>query len=162
MANKTVKMVKLAPVSSETKEPKSSSNGVYLSSSQNAQLSRGFDLFGVASKDYDFAEVMAKAGFGVAKLARAHGLSVRQLERKFHEQFGACPREILQKIRMGLAQERLHSDAPLKQIAADLKYKHASDFTRAFRHCYHMSPAQMRSKLAEKSRRVDWMSYFAK
>jgi transcriptional regulator GlxA family with amidase domain len=75
------------------------------------------------AKDYDFAEVLAKAGFGVAKLAHAHGLSVRQLERKLPEQFGAWPRDILQKIRMALAQERMHSDAPLKQIAVDLKYE---------------------------------------
>src|SRR5436190_11266409 len=100
MANGTVKMLKLGRVSSDTKEPNSSSKEAYLSSPQNAQLSPGFDLFGVASKDYDLAEVMAKAGFGVAELARAHGFSVRQIERKFHEQFGACPREILQKIRM--------------------------------------------------------------
>ncbi len=155
-------MINLGRVSSETKEPNPSSKEAYLSSPQNAQLSPGFDLFGVSNKDYDFVEVMAKAGFSVAKLARAHGFSVRQIERIFHEQFGACPREILQKIRMALARDRLLSDAPLKQIAADLKYKHASDFTRAFRHYYHMSPAQMRIKRAEKSRRPVWMSHFAK
>jgi AraC-like DNA-binding protein len=97
-----------------------------------------------------FEEEALVNGFSVACLARARGISRRQLERNFYLEYGECPRESLQKIRMALAIRRLLSDAPIKQIAAELRYYDAAHFAHSFRHFFAESPAQMRSKLRKK------------
>jgi len=93
--------------------------------------------------------------YWLANLARARGLSVRQLERRFQEQFAVCPREVIHQFRMALASRRLLSGAPMKQIAFDLSFYDAASFSKAVRHYYGMSRLQMRRGLIEVSRRAN-------
>jgi len=97
--------------------------------------------------NHAFEDELRGARFNVAKLARACGLSVRQLEREFHKQLGACPRETIRQLRMALARDHLLSGAPLKQIADQLDYRHSAHFSRAFKAHYGTSPMEMRRAL---------------
>ena len=90
-----------------------------------------------------FEEAVVRAHFRVAELARVHGLSVRQFERASAEQFRTCPRAVIHGIRMKLARELLLSDAPLKEIAVELGYRHPAHFARAFKAYYGMTPKKM-------------------
>jgi len=112
--------------------------------------------------DGAFEEELLGAGFTVANLARGRGLSVRQFERRFHGEFGVRPCVLVQETRMRLASQWLiFKEVSLKQIAADLGYSQAADFSRAFLRYFGTSPAQMRIELKKKSGRSLWMSRFA-
>jgi len=130
----------------------SPSDGGHVPRRQYCHQSHAFAPLVITSTNSYVTDEFVKAGFSVGELARERGLSVRQFERTFREQFNSCPREMFQKIWTAMAHERLLPDAPLKQIAGELGYKHAADFSRAFRYCYRISPAQMHRKLLKKSR----------
>jgi AraC-like DNA-binding protein len=67
-------------------------------------------------------------------LARASGLSERNLNRKFQEAFGMAPHEFVMRTRIQAASEALaRSDQPLMEIAFDHGFCDQSAFTVQFR-----------------------------
>ncbi len=112
--------------------------------------------------DGAFEDELLRAGFSVANLAHARGLSVRQFERKFQHQFGARPREKIHEIRMRLACTSLLSKAALKEISVELCYRDPAHFCYAFRQFYGVSPFQMRWDLRKLTGEAGFMSHFRK
>jgi len=117
-----------------------------------------------ASMEMDgaFEEALLRVGFSIARFARGLGLSLRQFEREFREEFQCCPREVIQNIRMTLAYKRLLSEASLKEISAQLGYCDPAHFSRAFCNFYGASPLQMRRNLLKKSPKSTVTSQFSK
>jgi AraC-like DNA-binding protein len=67
-------------------------------------------------------------------LARASGLSERNLNRKFQEAFGMAPHEFVMRTRIQAASEApARSDQPLMEIAFDHGFCDQSAFTVQFR-----------------------------
>jgi AraC-like DNA-binding protein len=79
---------------------------------------------------------------GMASLARATGLGMRALERRFRAETGMSPgRWRRQHILLG-ALERLAGNEPIKAIAAAAGYATPSAFTAAFRAAFGITPAR--------------------
>lgn len=106
-------------------------------------------------------EDILKVGFNIAKLAHTYGFSVRQFERLFMQEFQCTPKAFAKKIRMDLAVSRLKSHARLKEIAAELGYKHQADFSRAFKAHYGTTPKELQFKMAKKTGNRKPLSHFA-
>ena len=113
-------------------------------------------------KDGVFEHELVGTAFRVSSLARGRGLSVRQFRRRFHEQFEACPREMILETRMRLACGWILSEASLKAISLELGYRDPAHFCRAFCRFYGASPSQMRRELRKLTRRSPLMSPFGK
>ncbi len=80
-------------------------------------------------------------------LAKAAGLSERQLNRKFHEAFGMTPYEFITRTRIQGASEALaRSDAPIVQIAVEFGFCDQSAFTLQFRKHTGITPKQFRRR----------------
>jgi len=87
-------------------------------------------------------EAGAPAARGTAALARAVGIGVRTLERRFLAETGMSPgRWRRQHILLG-ALERLAANAPIKAVAAAAGYATPSAFTAAFRAAFGITPAR--------------------
>lgn len=79
---------------------------------------------------------------GMAALARAAGLGIRALERRFLAETGMSPgRWRRQHLLLG-ALERLAGNAPIKAVAAAAGYATPSAFTAAFRAAFGITPAR--------------------
>jgi AraC-like DNA-binding protein len=55
------------------------------------------------------------------------------LDKLFHDAFGESPSGYHRRLRMEKARELLEAGKPVKEVAFHLGYKHANDFSRAFR-----------------------------
>jgi transcriptional regulator GlxA family with amidase domain len=83
----------------------------------------------------------------IEKLAGAVGLSRRQLERLFMEQTGSSPAQIYRRLRLERARHLLvQTDTPLIEIALEVGFENASNFTKAFRVTYGRTPKQVRTE----------------
>ena len=74
-------------------------------------------------------------------LAAQFGLPARRLEIAFQELFGASIFETISKLQFDCACRMLREGQPIKIIAWNLGYRHASNFTYAFRRRFGMPPA---------------------
>jgi AraC-like DNA-binding protein len=83
----------------------------------------------------------------IKELARASGLSQRQLERKFQAAFAVSPQDFLIKTRL-LAASRLlrESDESLVQIAFDCGFTDQSAFSLHFRRHFGITPRDFRGQ----------------
>jgi len=84
-----------------------------------------------------------------AALAKNCGVSVRTLERHFHKQMGKSPKTWLAEQRQQQAIELLRNGSSVKETAAVLGYKQATNFTRKFKHHWGIVPSH-------KLRRPNW------
>jgi transcriptional regulator GlxA family with amidase domain len=83
----------------------------------------------------------------VDEVARAVGVSRRQLERLFHEKTGISPGEALSKIRMNKAMFLVErTSRPLIEIALEVGFENSSHFGRKFRKNFGISPIRLRAE----------------
>lgn len=81
----------------------------------------------------------------VSGLARAAGLSARQLQRRFVESFGVGVKEFVTRARIQAAAGLLRSTSrPITEIALDCGFYDQSAFTRAFRRRTGLTPQRYR------------------
>ncbi|HWT58934.1 MAG TPA: helix-turn-helix domain-containing protein, partial [Rhizobium sp.] len=105
--------------------------------------------------DYDDARVKAAmitmeqfvdGSISIQKLAGMVGLSRRQLERIFIDKTGMSPAKAYNRVRMERAKSILvQSKAPLIEIALDVGFENASQFTRTFKRTFGQTPSQHRA-----------------
>ena len=82
----------------------------------------------------DWETLAKKAGYRVAPMAAAKGMSVYWFEREFKRQFKRLPRDWLHEVKFHEVQRRRAQGDLEKTIALGLHYAHASSFSRAFGH----------------------------
>lgn len=88
----------------------------------------------------------------VRELARRAGLSVYQFDRRMRRIFRITAGQLIQKVRMEAALQRLRaSDASIACIASECGYSDQSAFTRQFRQTIGYSPSEYRAALVQKS-----------
>jgi AraC-like DNA-binding protein len=94
----------------------------------------------------DLARSMALAppGARVVDIARAHGISVRTVQRLFSEYVGVGPKWVLQRYRLHEALAQLHAgpDTDWARFALGLGYYDQAHFVRDFRALVGRTPAQ--------------------
>ncbi len=83
------------------------------------------------------------------KLAERVGVSLRQLQRYFSQDFGMPPREWLKEKRAVDARVLLRERISLKRVAVALGYDHASQFSRDFKVSYRMTPKEFRRRCVQ-------------
>ena len=81
------------------------------------------------------------------EVARRVATSPRQLRRAFSEVGGTSFSTHLTELRMERAAELLAAgDLPVKEIAREVGYQEASQFTKAFKRRHHATPSEFRTK----------------
>jgi AraC-like DNA-binding protein len=90
------------------------------------------------------AAASAQPGTKVADLARAHGVSVRTVQRLFANYVGVGPKWVLQRYRLHEALAQLHTgpDTDWARFALGLGYYDQAHFVRDFRALVGRTPAQ--------------------
>jgi AraC family transcriptional regulator, transcriptional activator FtrA len=100
-----------------------------------------------------------EAQFSCKLLAMRFGISPRQLERVFRAQFNASPKLWLRQERMKMAVDLLQHGHAVKCVAADLHFRGADTFCRAFKNYFGQKPDEFRYTLGDvasgKSNRVE-------
>ena len=92
----------------------------------------------------------------IEEISRRVATSPRQLQRVFADIGGSGFRSHLRAVRMARAKELLATtDLPVKEIATRVGYDDPSQFSKAFKHTYGMSPSQMRATRRDSGRKVD-------
>ena len=104
---------------------------------------------------FDEAAAILAAEFArpirVDDVARRVATSPRQLQRVFAEIGGLGFRAYLRRIRMCHAADLLATtDLPVKDVARQVGYRDASQFSKAFRRAHGVSPSQSRGDAARK------------
>lgn len=82
----------------------------------------------------DWETLAKKAGYRVAPMAAAKGISVYWFEREFKRQFKRLPRDWVRELKFREVQRRRAQGELERSIARHLGYAHASNFSRAFGH----------------------------
>ena len=83
----------------------------------------------------------------IAELARQFYLSPHHLSHAFKSQVGYSPKQYLRLLRLSCARELLESsDLAVSQVARASGFADVSNFIRAFRECYGVSPGRMRER----------------
>jgi len=91
-------------------------------------------------------EQFVDGSMSIQKLAAMVGLSRRQLERIFIDKTGMSPAKAYNRVRMERAKSILaQSKAPLIEIALDVGFENASQFTRTFKRTFGQTPSQHRA-----------------
>ena len=90
----------------------------------------------------DWGTLADKANYNPREMAKICRVSLRQLERYCCEKFGVTPRKLANNYRLAKAAEKLAEGDLIKSLAYDLKFKHPSNFSCAFRRKYGVSPRQ--------------------
>ncbi len=83
----------------------------------------------------------ASAGFSSARLAAILHVSDRHLRRSCRSHFGKSTQVWLNQLRMEAAGDLLVKEKSVKWVAALLRYKQASHFSRQFKAYYGVSPS---------------------
>jgi AraC-like DNA-binding protein len=100
---------------------------------------------GGIARAVDFLRAGCARPVTIEEAARAAGLSVRQLQRLFHDAFGIGPQEYLIKTRVLAAIRLLRgTDRGLAEIALDCGFCDQSAFTSHFRRCVGTTPSRFR------------------
>jgi transcriptional regulator GlxA family with amidase domain len=89
----------------------------------------------------------------IEKIARALGVGIRKLERRFMADVGLTPREYRLRLRMIRAKWMVeHTDFRLTDIGLDCGFGNCSHFSRTFARHFHIQPSNMRSSAAISTR----------
>lgn len=83
-----------------------------------------------------------KARYNLPRLAKACGVTPRQLQRIFLDKFCQSPKDWLDEQRIKAAQQMLLRGEPIKSVAIELGYKQTSHFCRQFRQYKKIKPSQ--------------------
>src|SRR5690606_18433965 len=86
----------------------------------------------------------------VAQLQARHGLSLRALQRLFHDYVGTSPKWVINRYRLHEAIERLRSGRQVSwtDLALQLGYYDQAHFTRDFRQLAGCTPARFEAAVA--------------
>lgn len=99
----------------------------------------------VLARAVDLTEERAGEEVTFEEIARAAGLSPRALARRFAEEMGMSWQQVLRRIRVMRAVERLAgSNSPVTEIALSVGYNSLSAFNAAFRDLMGRSPSDYR------------------
>jgi AraC-like DNA-binding protein len=99
------------------------------------------------SKITNWEQRIQAANYCVKTLAANCNISTRQLQRFVRKRWGVAPRVWMSELRQGRGLSLLATAHTLEDIAADLHYSCAENFTRAFRHHYGQPPSQARAEI---------------
>jgi transcriptional regulator GlxA family with amidase domain len=91
----------------------------------------------------NWPELARQANWSVTALAKKCGVSIRGLELYFHKTRGITPKAWLAEKRQKQATELLGQGIAVKEVAAELGYKHAHHFSRAFKRLSGCYPTQL-------------------
>ena len=91
----------------------------------------------------NWGELAEGSNYSPKALARRCGVSLRHLQRFFKATRSQLPRQWLNEYRQRKARELMGAGALVKEVAAQLGYKHAAHFSREFKRYYGMSPAKI-------------------
>ena len=97
----------------------------------------------------DWKALAGQCGYSVERMAQEKGMSRQQLRRYFQKRLGGNPKDWLDLKRLEEAARRLAKGEPVKLVAAELKFKHASDLTRFFRRMTGQSPHTFQENVPE-------------
>ena len=89
----------------------------------------------------NWTELARQANWSATLLAKKCNVSVRTLERFFHEKMGKSPQVWLAEQRQREALELLRVSSSVKETAITLGYKHPTHFSRDFKKHWGHSPA---------------------
>jgi AraC-like DNA-binding protein len=92
----------------------------------------------------NWAELAKAANYNVERLAEECGVSVRQLENFFRRKTGLSPHEWLTQARQMEALGMVHQGKRIKDVAEELGYTRATNFSRDFRHFHGIPPTLAR------------------
>jgi AraC-like DNA-binding protein len=96
--------------------------------------------------EWERLAIMAR--FDCKELAKLNKLSVRQLQRVFHNTFGRTPQDWLNERRILTAQQLLRNGSSIKGVAIDLGFKQSSHFCRQFKIVCGITPSQFKDHVA--------------
>lgn len=97
------------------------------------------------SQVIDWIQARLAEDFSIRDLARAAGMSVSSLERRFHQFLGTTPRQYIVRARIAAAcHQLLKTTLSIGQIATSVGYHEHASFTRTFTAIMHMSPKEYR------------------
>jgi AraC-like DNA-binding protein len=82
--------------------------------------------------------------YRVEEMARRCNVSTRQLERHFLAVFKTTPKRWLDEVRAHAALQAMARGESVKATATDLKFKHASNFTRFFKRVKGATPTKFK------------------
>jgi len=99
----------------------------------------------------DWPALAEQVRFNVTKLAKACGVTDRQLRRFFWLNFGTSPHLWMTLRRLEASRPLLSDDQLLKEIATKAGFSHQGNFTRLFKRHYHTPPSAMRSAISRKT-----------
>ena len=88
----------------------------------------------------DWEQLVKQADFEPGGIADLCGISLRQLERLFAENFHKTPNEWVKEFRFRVAKELIHRGYSTKAVAAELKFASESHFCHEFKKVYGVSP----------------------
>jgi transcriptional regulator GlxA family with amidase domain len=89
-----------------------------------------------------------KAEYSCKLLATRFAVSGRQLERIFLQRFNVSPKHWLREQRMNTAADLLKQGLPIKVVAAELHFRAADTFCRAFKKHFGQTPDSFRVHVA--------------
>lgn len=92
----------------------------------------------------DWLKIAKQANWSVMRTAKLCGVSVRALELHFLKTWGMAPKVWLAEKRQKQAVELLGHGISVKEIAAELGYKHAHHFSREFKKMHGYCPTERR------------------
>jgi AraC-like DNA-binding protein len=87
-------------------------------------------------------ELAGTAHYDANELAKLCGISTRQLQRHFRQNFHRSPQDWLNERRLIIARELLLTGESVKKVALDLGFKQTSHFCRQFKSQNKMTPSQ--------------------
>lgn len=90
----------------------------------------------------DWREIAHLSDYKPGKLAHNFGITLRQLERYFDQEFGIPPRSWLRTKRMEAAKTLLEDSQSVKSVAYQLGYKQESHFSKEFKNYYGEPPSR--------------------
>jgi AraC family transcriptional regulator of arabinose operon len=85
--------------------------------------------------------------FHLEKIARAHSVTLRQMERIFQRDFGTTPERWLRQLQCRLARELLLQGFSNKEIADRLRFANQFHFCREFKKVFGIPPQTFASVL---------------
>ena len=107
----------------------------------------GLDQDFVVKKITDFMLENYSQHLSVKELAKMSGLSVSQMNRRFHQAYQVGPKQFLLNVRLKAASHLLvTSDKPITCIVLDTGFFDQSHFSRHFRKTFGMSPNEYRNR----------------
>jgi AraC-like DNA-binding protein len=89
-------------------------------------------------------ELAEKSNYSATNLAQRCHVSLRQLERYFMDAKGQSPHHWLNELRQTKALVLIQRGKAVKEVAAQLGYSQAANFSREFKRHHGVSPSEIR------------------